>query len=122
MLGNKTQAVRAALILFLSVALVVIVTWFAPSLSSAMSNTLFRLRGAFDAPEDIVILAIDDHSLQRIGKWPWPRSVMAAALDRLTRAEARGVGLDVIYAEPSSPEDDRTLAEAIARNARVVLP
>ncbi len=122
MLRNKTQAIRAALILFLSIALVVIVTWFAPSLSSATSNMLFRLRGAFNTPEDIVILAIDDHSLQRIGQWPWPRSVMATALDRLTQAGARGVGLDVIYAEPSSPEDDRLLAAAIARNGRVVLP
>src|SRR5262249_38708734 len=33
-----------------------------------------------------------------------------------------GVGLDVIYAEPSSPEEDRRLAAAIARNGRVVLP
>ena len=120
MLRNKTQAIRTALILFLSVALVVIVTWFAPSLSAASSNMLFRLRGAFNAPGDVVIVAIDDQSLQRIGQWPWPRSVMATALDKLTQAGSRSVGLDVIYAEPSSHEEDRLLAAAIARNGRVV--
>ncbi|HEX2488984.1 MAG TPA: CHASE2 domain-containing protein [Blastocatellia bacterium] len=122
MLRNKLQAIRAAMILLLSVALVVIVTWFAPSLSTASSNMLFRLRGAFNPPDDVVIVAIDDQSLQRIGQWPWPRSVMAAALDKLTQAGSRSVGLDVIYAEPSSHEEDRLLAAAIARNGRVVLP
>ncbi|HKE04573.1 MAG TPA: CHASE2 domain-containing protein [Blastocatellia bacterium] len=122
MIKNKSQTIRAALILLLSVTLVVIVTWFAPSLSVASSNMFFRLRGAFNAPDDVVIVAIDDQSLQRVGQWPWPRSVMATALDKLTQAGPRGVGLDVIYAEPSSPEEDRRLAAAIARNGRVVLP
>ncbi|MGH9940014.1 MAG: CHASE2 domain-containing protein, partial [Blastocatellia bacterium] len=122
MIRNKTQAIRTALILLLSVAPVVIVTWFAPSLSAASSNMLFRLRGALGAPDDVVIVAIDDQSLQRIGQWPWPRSVMATALDRLTQAGPRSVGLDVIYAEPSSSEEDHRLAAAIARNGRIVLP
>ncbi len=122
MIGNKSQAIRTALILLLSVALVVFVTWFAPSLSAASRNMLFRLRGASNAPADIVIVAIDDHSLQRIGQWPWPRSVMAGALDKLTQARPRAVGLDVVYAEPSAIEDDRRLASAIARNGRVILP
>ena len=122
MLRNKSQAIRASLLLLLSVTLVVIVTWFAPSLSAASSNMLFRLRGALGAPDDVVIVAIDDQSLQRIGQWPWPRSVMATALDRLTQSQPRSVGLDVIYAEPSSPEEDHRLAAAIARNGQVVLP
>jgi signal transduction histidine kinase/CHASE2 domain-containing sensor protein len=122
MIRNKSQAIRTALILLFSVALVVFVTWFAPSLSAASRNMLFRLRGASNAPADIVIVAIDDHSLQRIGQWPWPRSVMAGALDKLTQARPRAVGLDVVYAEPSAIEDDRRLASAIARNGRVILP
>ncbi|HEV2668989.1 MAG TPA: CHASE2 domain-containing protein, partial [Blastocatellia bacterium] len=122
MARNKSQTFRTALILLFSIALVVVVTWFAPSLSAASLNMLFRLRGAFSAPADVVIVAIDDQSLQRIGQWPWPRSVMASALDRITEGSPRSVGLDVIYAEPSASEEDRRLAAAIARNGRVVLP
>ncbi|MGH9832058.1 MAG: CHASE2 domain-containing protein, partial [Blastocatellia bacterium] len=122
MIRNKSQAIRTALILLSSIALVVVVTWFTPSLSAASRNMLFRLRGVSNAPADIVIVAIDDHSLQRIGQWPWPRSVMASALDKLTQAKPRAVGLDVVYAEPSAIEDDRRLAAAIARNGRVILP
>lgn len=119
---NRALAVRAWLILGVSITLVALVTWFVPSLSAASLNLLFRVRGELRAPDDILILAIDDQSLQRIGQWPWPRSVMADVLDKLTQAGARSVGLDIIYAEPSTPAEDRRLAEAIARNGRVVLP
>jgi PAS domain S-box-containing protein len=119
---NKSQTIRTAFIFIFSIAMVAAVTWFAPSLSAASLNMLFRLRGEFEAPDEVVVVAIDDRSLQRIGQWPWRRSVMAYALDKLTAARPRSVGLDVIYAEPSVPEEDRPLAAAIARNGRVVLP
>lgn len=123
---NRSQSIRTTAILIFSIALVVIVTWFAPSLSDVSTNMLFRLRGALKSPADIVIVAIDDYSLQklggRFGSWPWPRSVMAEALDKLTKTKPLSIGLDVIYAEASTPEDDNRLAAAITRNGRVVLP
>lgn len=122
MTRNNPQALRTGLILTLSIALVVLVTWFTPTLSAASLNLLFRLRGALPAPDDLVILAVDDQSLRRVGQWPWPRSVMATVVDRLTQARARSIGLDIIYAEPSNDNEDRQLALALARNRRVVLP
>ncbi len=123
---NRFQFIRTTTILCVSIVLVVVVTWFVPLLSSASLNVLFRLRGALDSPNDIVIVAIDDHSLQslstRFGSWPWPRSVMAAAIETLTEAKPLAIGLDVIYSEASAPEDDRRLATAIAHNGRIVLP
>jgi signal transduction histidine kinase/CHASE2 domain-containing sensor protein len=83
---------------------------------------LFRLRGEIPPPDDIVIVAIDDASLQEVGNWPWPRAVMASVLDRLTEAHPHVVGLDVVYAEATDPADDGLLAGAIRRNGRVVLP
>lgn len=122
----RPQALRTALILLFSIALVVVVTWFAPSLSAALRNMMFRLRGSFSPPTDIVIVAIDDRSLQamgqRVGPWPWPRTLMAKALEQLAVARPRSIGLDVIYAEPSTAEDDQRLASALSRSGRVVLP
>ncbi len=124
---NRPQALRTALVLLFSIALVVVVTWFVPSLPAASLNMLFRLRGTLTPSDDIVIVAIDDQSLQaigqRIGPWPWPRSVMATAVDKLTQANPRSIGLDVIYAEHSAKlDDDQSLAAAIASNGSVVLP
>lgn len=70
-------------------------------------------------PDDIVIIAIDNRSLQAIGRWPWPRRVHAAALDRLAEARPRAVGYDVLFVEPT--EDDAILAAAV-RRSRTYLP
>lgn len=110
------------MILLFGVSSAVAVTLLVPSLSAATLNTLFRLRGEKPPPDDIIILAIDDASLQQIGSWTWSRSVMASILDRITAAQPRAIGLDVIYAEPSDPSADKLLTEAIRRNGRVVLP
>ena len=118
----SSQVVTTLLIILASLSASVGVTWLVPSLSAASVNMLFRFRGQLPPPRDIVIVAIDDASLQRIGKWPWPRSVMASALDRLTEARPLAIGLDVVYAESSDPADDKLLSEAISRNGRVVLP
>jgi signal transduction histidine kinase/CHASE2 domain-containing sensor protein len=102
--------------------LVALVTWFAPSLSAASANVLFRLRGELEPPDDLLIVAIDDRSLQRVGRWPWPRSVMADVLNKISVERPRTVGLDIVYAEPSSEVDDKRLADAVRKNGRVVLP
>ena len=69
----------------------------------------------------IVIVAIDDASLARIGRWPWPRAVHAELLQRLGRAGPAAVGLDLILAEPDAKADP-ILAQAIRNVGRVVLP
>lgn len=74
------------------------------------------------APPDVVIVAIDDESLARIGRWPWSRLVHAALVDELTRAGARAVAMDIIFSEADEYRADARLAAAIRRNGRVVLP
>ena len=118
----RAQIVPSILIPLVSLAAAVALTWLAPSLSAATVNMLFRLRGTLRPPADVVIVAIDDPSLQQVGNWPWPRSVMASVLDRITAAQPRAVGLDVIYAETSNEADDQLLTAAVRRNGRVVLP
>ncbi|KAA8997882.1 CHASE2 domain-containing protein [Stenotrophomonas cyclobalanopsidis] len=72
----------------------------------------------------VLIVAIDEDSLQRIGQWPWPRSVHARLLDRLTDAGVERVVLDLMLSEPDRHDarQDAELAAAIRRNGRVVLP
>jgi signal transduction histidine kinase/CHASE2 domain-containing sensor protein len=118
----RSQIVSTGFVVFLSLAAAVAVTWLIPSLTAASVNMLFRFRGRVAPPEDIVIVAIDDASLQEVGSWPWPRSVMASVLDRISAAHPRAIGLDVVYAEPSAPAQDDLLTESIRRNGRVVLP
>jgi adenylate cyclase len=43
---------------------------------------------------------IDERSLQRVGRWPWPRARLAAMIDTLRRCGARSVVLDILFSEP----------------------
>ncbi|MGP1614174.1 MAG: CHASE2 domain-containing protein, partial [Pollutimonas bauzanensis] len=72
--------------------------------------------------KDIVIVAIDDGSIDQIGYWPWRRSVHAQLLARL--GQARAVGLDLVFSEvnPAYPQDDEQLAQAVRHHGKVVLP
>ncbi len=76
------------------------------------------------AADDILILAIDEASLARVGRWPWSRDVLAQVLELLAQAGAGPVLVDVILAEPhqQDPQADARLAAAMAAHGRVVLP
>ncbi len=75
-------------------------------------------------PEDIVIVAIDENSLSKLGRWPWSRRLHAALIDRLKADGAKVIALDLVFAEPDASDQpaDALLAEAIARAGNVVLP
>src|SRR4051812_13676430 len=82
---------------------------------------------AYDPETPVRVVAIDDESLTRIGQWPWPRTRIAELVERLTKAGAATVALDVLFSEPeraqpgeSAASGDGRLAEAIA-HGNVVL-
>ncbi|MCX7158487.1 MAG: CHASE2 domain-containing protein, partial [Proteobacteria bacterium] len=66
------------------------------------------------APDDIVIVAIDQQSLDQVGRWPWRRAIHATLLERLTQAGVKGVAIDILLAEPdrADPAGDEVLARA----------
>ena len=52
------------------------------------------------ADQQIVIVAVDDASIQQIGTWPWPRAYVGKLIDQLSEAEAKVIALDLIYSDP----------------------
>lgn len=67
-------------------------------------------------PEDApVIVAIDEPALAQINaQWPWPRRLHAELISALRAAGAKAIGLDIIMAEPSTPENDAAVTAAAA--------
>jgi len=69
---------------------------------------------------DIVVVTIDDRSLEALGRWPWSRDLHARMIDRLDSAGARAVAYDILFAERSP--SDAALASALSRAGNVYLP
>ena len=52
-------------------------------------------------PSDrLAVIAIDDVSLQNIGRWPWSRKVLADMTDKLVAARAKVIGYTILLSEP----------------------
>ncbi len=63
----------------------------------------------------VVIIDIDEKSLNEIGRWPWSRNVFADIIDNLTDYyQVRAVGFDIQFSEPDLSSGYTTL-EALAK-------
>jgi eukaryotic-like serine/threonine-protein kinase len=50
--------------------------------------------------EKIAVIAIDDQSIDNIGRWPWSREVHAKMIDLLAGAKVKVIGNTVFFSEP----------------------
>jgi adenylate cyclase len=82
----------------------------------------FRLRGTQPYADEIVIVAIDDASLNWVSEqWPWPRARIAEIINWLNEAGAALIALDVfLFDNDPNPENDEALIEALD-NAKLSL-
>ena len=114
-------AAQLTAIIVLAAAFGVVVAWRVPNVNLQARDVLVRTRGALVAPDDLVIVAIDEASLERFGRLPWPRTVLANVLDKLAEAQPRAIALDVLFSEATNEKDDAALAAAIQRAGNVIV-
>lgn len=97
--ATRNQQIAAAV-----VVLVLALFFWAPAFLSTIETKLydlhFSLRGARSPGDQVVIVAADEKSLATIGRWPWPRSVLADLVTALTAAGAKVVAFDILLSEP----------------------
>ncbi len=78
------------------------------------------LQNSKQITNDVVIIGIDNESIEKIGRFPWDRDVYAKLVDNLTEGEAAAVGFDLIFSEVQG-EEDHTFAKSIEENGSVLL-
>jgi adenylate cyclase len=54
----------------------------------------------YDAGLPLRIVDIDEESLKRVGQWPWPRTVLADLVKKLSDNGAAAIGFDMVFPEP----------------------
>ena len=86
-----------------------------------IADTFFRLAPSAQGQPKVVVVAIDDESLQRYGRWPWSRTLLARLTDTLAKDGASVVGLDILLSEPQSLVADKALQEALQSSHAVIV-
>jgi signal transduction histidine kinase/CHASE2 domain-containing sensor protein len=104
-----------------SAALGTWVAWQAPGIDRYSKDWLVRLRGPVPVSSEIAILAIDDSSIAKLGRFPWSRSVIAQAIDAVAARHPKAIALDVLFTDSTTPSDDQGMADAVERAGNVVL-
>ncbi len=64
-----------------------------------LSDLRFRVRGALQPGPEVVIAAIDEKSIDALGRWPWPYTTQAALVNRLVSYGAAAIGYDVVFSD-----------------------
>src|SRR5215472_15557549 len=104
-------------------------------------------RGPQSASDQVVIVAIDNKSLEEIGRWPWSRAIQARLIERIAAGNPAVIGVDIVQVEPTATRaldsfdgkldptcraalhsaldgaqrDDQQLADAVRASQRTVL-
>ncbi len=99
---------------------------FLESLTTRMQDGMLKLRGRLDArPSEIMIVGIDDRSLDNISGWPWPRDLLGQLIFLVAQGGPKVIGLDIFL--PEDVDEDTSgrtgfLAEEIRAAANVLVP
>lgn len=86
-----------------------------------ITDTFFRLAPTLQGQPKVVVIAIDDESLQAYGRWPWSRTLLARLTNNLAQSGASVVGLDILLSEPQSPAADKALQDALQAAHAVIV-
>ena len=126
MQDNKALAVRGLLAGAIAALIACTLYFFQvfEGLEYQLYDWNFRTGQQQDAPAEIVIVAVDQPSLKRLGAWPWPRAYHAEVVRQVHRSGAKAIGVDFGFFEPDrrDPMNDEELAAATAEAGNVIYP
>jgi len=128
-LSNAQRYVLLALALF--VCLIAESLWLKTltPLEHRFSDSMLLSHALNSKPDaDIVIVDIDERSLSlmadKVGRWPWPRSLHAELVEGISAQKPRAIVFDILFSDPdmARPEDDKYFADVIAQHDNLYFP
>ena len=100
---KKLQFLRADWLLGVAVVFAIIIFNLSSDLIASLERKAYDLgvRATSREPaKNISIIAIDEDSLDKIGRWPWSREVLARMTDQLAAAKAKVIANTILLSEP----------------------
>lgn len=85
-------------------------------------DLFFRSRPVPQAHPEIVVIKIEEESLEAIGRWPWPWHYHAQMIRYLHQWGAHSIVLDLLFKEGEAPYENEELQQAMQEAQNVYLP
>jgi len=73
---------------------------FLDTLERKFYDVRMNLRGGQESHGEIVMVDIDDDSIEKLGRWPWPRSLVSQGINAIDKGNPKVIGLNIIFSEP----------------------
>jgi adenylate cyclase len=96
---RRVYLIAASVIVF-TFALFLWAPDFLQTVETKLYDLHFTIRGVRSPGDEVLIAAIDEKSLAAIGRWPWPRSVLAQLIKTLSDGGAKVIAVDILLSEP----------------------
>jgi len=90
-----------------------LIAGFVHAAEGGLNDLQQRIRGPRPVHEDLVVVAIDERSLNELGLFPWDRRVTARGIEGLHRAGARAIGLDIAFSNEVPDAASEAYREAL---------
>lgn len=87
-------------------------------LQDRLGDLAWRLGSRVETERRLILVDIDERSLQEVGSWPWSRTLGAQLMDKLAEQEAGLQIWDVVFADARTGDD--ALRSAVARHKPVL--
>ncbi len=118
------SAVAVGLAVFGLVAGLRVTRWFEVVELKALDHLVRQYADPAKTDSNLLLLAIDESSLEAFGRWPWPRDRYGYVVRYLKQAGARAVVFDVMFFEPdeNAEEFDQSFADDLKAADNVFLP
>lgn len=65
----------------------------------------------------VMVVEVDEKSLAALGRWPWPRTLLAQLVDKINRHQPAVIGIDVFMPEPDPMDPGRLSKRGEAKAA-----
>src|SRR3989304_9845390 len=106
---KNIKKVGISIALVVAITLSVLYVWhfrFFEVLEEKTLDLRFTMRGKIAPGPEAVIATIDEKSLNRLGRFPWPRSVWGRVVDRLTEEGSKVIVFAGFFFERESVDSD----------------
>jgi len=84
---------------------------FLERMEMLLRDAHFQVRGPLAPGPEVVIAAIDEKSIDELGRWPWPRKTLADLVEKLVALQAKVIGFNMVFSSSDESSGAETLRE-----------